>query len=118
MAKKKTVIKAKKKDWKTRMSTKDNITKFPQGTPPMVERWDLLATSMTDAAAIQTALEEGYEPFSVTNQMKKVETPAIATPGQPPAGGMTMDTVIWMKRKVLVPMLPPVPEKSSPTESA
>lgn len=67
----------------------------------MVERWDLKAISMTDAAEVQTALEEGFEPFSVSSLMKKNENPL--TVGMNANNGMTVETVIWMKRRHLVP---------------
>jgi len=68
----------------------------------MVERWDLKAVSMTEPKEIQDSLETGYEPFSVSNLMKKQES-SLVSAGQ--NGGLVMETLVWLKRKVLVPVL-------------
>jgi hypothetical protein len=68
--------------------------------PSLVERWDLKALSMTDATEVQSALEEGYEPFSVSSLMKKNETVLSSAS----SNGMTVETIIWMKRRHLVPL--------------
>jgi hypothetical protein len=73
--------------------------------PALVERWDLKALSMGDAQEVQTALEEGFEPFSVSSLVKKSES-VLTSASQ---GGMTMETIIWMKRKNLVPLTTQVP---------
>jgi hypothetical protein len=65
-----------------------------------LERWDLKAVSMTDAAEIQESLETGYEPFSVSQMMKKQES-ALLSAGK---DQIVMETLIWLKRKVLVPV--------------
>lgn len=66
----------------------------------LVERWDLKALSMTDSTEVQTALEEGYEPFSVSSMMKKSE----AVLSSATSNGMTVETIIWLKRRHLVPL--------------
>lgn len=63
-----------------------------------VERWDLKAVGMTDAAEIQESLETGYEPFSVSTLMKKPESTLVGDKGY------SMETLIWLKRRVYVPV--------------
>lgn len=70
--------------------------------PETVERWDLKAVSMTEPAEIQESLEIGYEPFSVSNLMKKQETSLVSANSN---GGLVMETLVWLKRKVLVPVV-------------
>jgi hypothetical protein len=67
----------------------------------MVERWDLKALSMTDATDVQSALEEGYEPFSVSTLIRKPDS-SLALAGK---NEMTTETVIWMKRRHMVPVV-------------
>jgi len=42
---------------------------------------------------VQLALNEGYEPFSVTTMMRKAEGSLIESPSN-----MTMVNIIWFKR--------------------
>jgi hypothetical protein len=70
-------------------------------TEDTVERWDLKAVGMADAQEIQESLETGYEPFSVSTLMKKSEASLISAKD----GGYTMETLVWLKRKVTVPVV-------------
>lgn len=69
-------------------------------TQETVDRWDLKAVGMADAAEIQESLETGYEPFSVSTLMKKSESPLLSGKD----GGYSMETLVWLKRKVTVPV--------------
>lgn len=71
--------------------------------PQKVVKWDLKGVQMDNQAEIQLALEEGYEPFSVTPMMRKAQPNVVAlNPNQP--NQMVMETIIWMKRPNLVEM--------------
>lgn len=63
-------------------------------------RWDLKGIEVSDQNGIQEALEEGYEPFAVTPLMKKASPNVVAL--NPQQQQMTVETVMWLKRAVLV----------------
>lgn len=69
----------------------------------MVERWDLRAITMFETKDVQEALEEGYEPFSVTTLIKKPDS-NLALSGK---NEVVTETVIWFKRRNIVPLITP-----------
>lgn len=83
-------------------------------TEETVERWDLKAVGMADAQEIQESLETGYEPFSVSTLMKKSEANLISAKD----GGYTMETLVWLKRKVVVPVVAQATNNVTPLKPA
>lgn len=69
------------------------------------EAWDLAGHEAHDQERVHAALNMGFEPFAVTNTLKKVEASAVQIPGQPQAGTMQQVTTIWFRRKHLVPVV-------------
>jgi hypothetical protein len=76
------------------METTQETTKSPI---ERVLRWDLQAIDIQQQDKIQLALEEGYEPFSVTPMMKKMD-PKITMLNPNAAPQMVMETMLWLKR--------------------
>jgi hypothetical protein len=62
-------------------------------------RWNLTAISSDSQDQIGEALSNGYEPFAVTHQMKKLPA-GISQIG--PQQGMTFETIIWFKQPVVI----------------
>lgn len=82
-------------------------------TQETVERWDLKAVGMADANEIQESLETGYEPFSVSTLMKKNEGAILSG-----KDNFSVETLIWLKRKVLVPVAAEAANNVTPLKSA
>ncbi|MEO5348857.1 MAG: hypothetical protein H7836_04350 [Magnetococcus sp. YQC-3] len=60
--------------------------------------WDLKAIESTEPEELQKSLDEGYEPFAVTQMMKPVKSNVVQMQPQGPNGGMAVVQVIWFKR--------------------
>lgn len=67
------------------------------GTIPNV-RWNMMGVRETDVKDIQTALENGYEPFAITTKPVPQKSPLLD-------GGKSafaIETIIWFKQPVIL----------------
>jgi hypothetical protein len=59
-------------------------------------RWNLMGCSLNEPAKLQNAVNAGFEPFSVTQQV--TPAPGGILGGKPP----TVETIVWFKQPILV----------------
>lgn len=60
--------------------------------------WDLKAVETVEEAELQSCLDEGYEPFAVTQIMKQVKSNVVQMQAQGTGSGMTVVQVVWFRR--------------------
>lgn len=70
-----------------------------------VTRWCLHGVDLSDQAALQNALDNGYEPFSILSQFVPQENKSvIAAPGQPPQMQIKAIQIMYFRMKYKVPV--------------
>lgn len=65
------------------------------------QRWDLLKLDYDDVVGVDWALDENYEPFGVTTEVRKVGNSAIALNPAMPPNQMVPVAVVWLRRPAI-----------------
>jgi malate/lactate dehydrogenase len=80
-----------------------NYKKEPQRE--YATRFDLVAHSTSAAQDIADALNQGFEPFGISNSMVQKPASKLSLAGETPKPDFQMDTVVWFKRGQQVPLM-------------